>query len=195
MKSLCVFCGSSSGARNGYSDAARDLARVLVGEGIRLVYGGASVGVMGALADEVLAGGGEVIGVIPEGMMRHEVAHHGLTELRVVDSMHQRKALMAELSDGFVALPGGLGTFEELFEVYTWAQLGIHVKPVGLLNAAGYYDKLIEFLDGAVEERFLSSEDRSVLLVERDPRLLIEKFKLHRPPSVSKWAAIKKLST
>ncbi|MEE8251812.1 MAG: TIGR00730 family Rossman fold protein [Gemmatimonadales bacterium] len=195
MKSLCVFCGSSSGARNGYSDAARDLARVLVGEGIRLVYGGASVGVMGALADEVLAGGGEVIGVIPEGMMRHEVAHHGLTELRVVDSMHQRKALMAELSDGFVALPGGLGTFEELFEVYTWAQLGIHVKPVGLLNAAGYYDKLIEFLDGAVEERFLSSEDRSVLLVESDPRLLIEKFKLHRPPSVSKWAAIKKLST
>ncbi len=195
MKSICVFCGSSSGARNGYSDAARDLARVLVGEGIRLVYGGASVGVMGALADEVLAGGGEVIGVIPEGIMRQEVAHHGLTELRVVDSMHQRKALMAELSDGFVALPGGLGTFEELFEVYTWAQLGIHVKPVGLLNAAGYYDKLIEFLDGAVEERFLSSEDRSVLLVERDPRLLIEKFKLHRPPSVSKWAAIKKLST
>ena len=194
MKSLCVFCGSSSGARNGYSDAARDLARVLVGEGIRLVYGGASVGVMGALADEVLAGGGEVIGVIPEGMMRHDVAHHGLTELRVVDSMHQRKALMAELSDGFVALPGGLGTFEELFEVYTWAQLGIHVKPVGLLNAAGYYDKLIEFLDGAAEERFLSSEDRSVLLVESDPRLLIEKFKSHRPPSVSKWAAIKKLN-
>lgn len=194
MKSLCVFCGSSSGARNGYTDAARDLARVLLSEGIRLVYGGASVGVMGALADEVLAGAGEVIGVIPEGIMRHEMAHHGLTELRVVDSMHERKALMAELSDGFVALPGGLGTFEELFEVYTWAQLGIHVKPVGLLNAAGYYDKLIEFLDEAVEERFLSSEDRSVLLVESDPRLLIEKFKSYNPPLVSKWATIKKLN-
>lgn len=194
MKSLCVFCGSSSGARNGYTDAARDLARVLLSEGIRLVYGGASVGVMGALADEVLAGGGEVIGVIPEGIMRHEMAHHGLSELRVVDSMHERKALMAEFSDGFVALPGGLGTFEELFEVYTWAQLGIHVKPVGLLNAAGYYDKLIEFLDGAVEERFLSSEDRSVLLVESDPRLLIEKFKSYNPASVSKWATIKKLN-
>lgn len=194
MKSLCVFCGSSRGADSDYAARARAFGRVLVSRGIRLVYGGASVGIMGALADEVLENGGEVIGVIPEAIMGVEIAHSGLTELRVVRSMHERKALMGDLSEGFVALPGGLGTLEELFEVYTWAQLGIHDKPVGLLNVAGYYDSLIDFLDGAVRAKFLKSSHRDALIVATDPAALVERLENFVPVTDTKLTADEKLS-
>lgn len=163
MQRLCVFCGSSAGNRTVYADSARLLGQELAARGIGLIYGGGHVGLMGILADAVLAGGGEVIGVIPQALVDRELAHRGLTELRVVHSMHERKALMAKLADGFAALPGGFGTGDELLEMLTWAQLGIHAKPVGLLNVAGYFDSLLGWLDLAVREGFLTAENRAIL--------------------------------
>jgi uncharacterized protein (TIGR00730 family) len=187
LKSICVYCGSSPGRLNAYSTAARALAAALVEQNIRLVYGGAKVGIMGMLADAVLQLGGEVVGVIPESLVQKEVAHTGLTELHVTQSMHERKTRMAEFSDGFVALPGGIGTLEELFEVWTWAQLGFHDKPCGLLNVEGYFDSLALFLDHAVDEQFVKQPHRSMLIVESDSKKLLERFRNHVPPVIAKW--------
>jgi len=184
---LCIFCGSSPGARPDYGNATVELAQLLAGRGIGVVYGGASVGLMGLLADTVLDAGGEVIGVIPEALEAKEISHRGLSELRVVGSMHERKALMAELSEGFISLPDGSGTLEELFEVFTWAQLGLHHKPCALLNVAGYYDGLTTFLDHAVEERFLRAEHRAMLLCEDTPGAVLEALERFEPPAVDKW--------
>lgn len=187
LKSLCVYCGSSTGRIEAYAEAARALAAAMVERGIRLVYGGASVGIMGVVADEVLRLGGEAVGVIPESLMRKELAHAGLTEMHVTPSMHARKTLMAELADGFVALPGGIGTFEEIFEVWTWGQLGFHRKPCGLLNVAGYYDALIAFLDHAAGEQFVRAEHRAMAVVESDPAALLDRFAAYQPPALPKW--------
>ena len=187
MKSLCVYCGSSSGRLDAYAQAARALAGAMVERGIRLVYGGACVGIMGVVADEVLRRGGQAVGVIPESLMCKELAHAGLTELHVTPSMHARKTLMAELADGFVALPGGIGTFEEIFEVWTWAQLGFHGKPCGLLNVAGYYDGLTAFLDHAASEQFVRADQRRMLVVETDPAALLDRFAGYTPPVQPKW--------
>lgn len=190
MKRLCVFCGSSPGARPDYTQAARHLGHVLAAKKIGLVYGGGSVGVMGEIANAVLERGGEVTGVVPRGLVEKEVAFTELSDLRVVASMHERKALMVELSDGFIALPGGLGTIEELFEALTWAQLGIHQKPCGILNVCGYYDRLIGFLDHVVGQHFVESAHRSMLLVNESPEALLKDFEAYRPPKVDKaeWA-------
>lgn len=171
-----VFCGSSLGARPEYEAAARELGRLLAARGLGLVYGGARVGLMGAVADAALAAGGDVVGVMPRALVAREIAHTGLRDLRVVESMHERKALMAELSDAFVALPGGLGTLEELFEVWTWAQLGLHRKPVALLDVADFYRPLVAFLDAAVGEGFVRAERRATLVVERDARVLLDRL-------------------
>ena len=188
VRRLCVFCGSSPGASPAYGDAAEELGRLLVTEGIGLVYGGGKVGLMGRLADAVLAEGGEVTGVMPEALVAKEIGHPGLNDLRVVGSMRERKALMADLSDGFVALPGGLGTVEELFEVYTWSQLGLHLKPCALLDVEGYYEGIATFLSHAVEERFLREDHREMLIVEGDPRTLIERLRRFEPAAVvPKW--------
>jgi uncharacterized protein (TIGR00730 family) len=187
MKSVCVFCGSSPGASPVYAEAAARLGRAAAGRGLTLVYGGGHVGLMGVAADAALAAGGRVIGVIPEALEAKELAHRGLTELRVVGSMHERKALMAELADGFIALPGGLGTFEELFEVWTWAQLGYHRKPCALLNAGGFYDKLTDFLDDVVERGFVKPIHRAMLIVGSEPPALIEAIRAYEPPKVDKW--------
>ena len=187
MKRVCVYCGSNAGRRSDYAEAAKNLARALVNRRIDLVYGGASVGVMGVLANTVLAEGGHVIGIIPQGLVDREVAHPGLSDLRVVASMHERKTLMAELSDGFIALPGGLGTLEELFEALTWAQLGLHQKPCGLLNVRHYYRSLIDFLDHAVAEQLLEGVYRAMLLVEEQPERLLERFACYQAPPVAKW--------
>ncbi|WP_306537088.1 TIGR00730 family Rossman fold protein [Geobacter sp.] len=187
MKRICVFCGSSPGRNPAYRDAAEALGRLLAREGIGLVYGGSSVGLMTAVADAALAGGGEVIGVIPHSLEVKEIAHPGLSAIHVVGSMHERKALMVELADGFVALPGGMGTFDEFFEVVTWAQLGIHVKPCGLLNVGGYYDRLTAFLDHAVAERFVKGEHREMIVVEEKPEELLERFRAYRSPVVERW--------
>jgi uncharacterized protein (TIGR00730 family) len=188
VRRLCVFCGSSPGARPAYGEAAEELGRLLVAEGIGLVYGGGKVGLMGRIADAVLAEGGEAIGVLPEALVAKEIGHAGLDDLRVVGSMHERKALMAELSDGFVALPGGLGTVEELFEVYTWSQLGLHLKPCALLDVESYYEGIAGWLDHAVAERFVRADHRDMLIVERDPRTLIERLRRFEPAAVApKW--------
>ncbi len=187
MNTICVYCGSSPGREPAYAGAARELGKLLADRGLSLVYGGAGVGIMGEVADAVLAGGGEAIGIIPEALAVKEVAHDGLTRQHVVKSMHERKALMAELSDGFIALPGGWGTFEEIFEMLTWAQLGFHEKPCGLLNAAGYYDHLHAFLEHAVEEGFVPPVCRSMLMVETNPEALLERFSSYRAPAVRKW--------
>jgi uncharacterized protein (TIGR00730 family) len=188
MRRVCVFCGSSPGARPAYAEATAEVARLLVGDGIGVVYGGGHVGLMGVLADTAMAAGGEVIGVMPQALVDREIGHTAITELRVVGSMHERKALMTELSDAFVALPGGAGTLEELFEVYTWAQLGLHSKPCGLLDVDGYYSGLAQFLDHAVEERFLRSEHREALMVEREPQVLLERLRAFEPGAVTpKW--------
>jgi uncharacterized protein (TIGR00730 family) len=188
VRRICVFCGSSPGARPAYAEATVELARVLVAQGLKLVYGGAHVGLMGTLADAVLAERGEAIGVIPRALVEKEIAHSGLSDLRVVGSMHERKALMADLSDAFVALPGGLGTLEELLEIYTWAQLGLHEKPCALLDVDGYYAGIATFLSHAVEERFLREEHRDMLIVEREPRALVDRLIRFKPGTVRpKW--------
>jgi len=174
MLRLCVFCGSATGARPGYLDAARRLGRSLGERGIGLVYGGASVGLMGALADAALEAGAEVDGVIPRTLVEREIAHRGLTRLHVVEGMHARKARMTELADAFAALPGGLGTLEELFEVWTWAQLGVHRKPLALLDVEGYYAPLVAFLDHAAAEGFVRAGQRSWLVAAREPHELVE---------------------
>jgi uncharacterized protein (TIGR00730 family) len=187
MRSLCVFCGSSPGARPEYATTARLLGAVLARRAVRLVYGGARVGLMRELADAVLQAGGEVTGVIPESLRFREVAHTDIRDLRIVGSMHERKALMSDLADAFLAIPGGAGTLEEFFEVWTWAQLGIHRKPCGLLNVHGYFDGLLTFLDHAVSERFLRIEHRSMVLVDEDAERLLERFIAYRAPDVAKW--------
>ncbi|MGH7388569.1 MAG: TIGR00730 family Rossman fold protein [Candidatus Rokuibacteriota bacterium] len=184
MKRVCVFAGSSTGARHDYTDAARELARELTRRHLGIVYGGGSVGLMGVLADAALAEGGEVIGVIPRGLATRELAHPALTDMRVVSSMHERKAMMAGLSDGFVALPGGLGTFEETLEMLTWSQLGIHRKAVGLLNAAGYFDGLLGFLRHAVGEGFVRREYLELFVVAGAPAALLDDMAQWRPPAV-----------
>jgi uncharacterized protein (TIGR00730 family) len=187
VRSVCVFCGSSSGTEPAYEAAARATGRTLADRGITLVYGGGHVGLMGVVADAALGAGGEVVGVIPRALLEREIAHTGLTDQRVVDSMHERKALMSDLSEGFVALPGGTGTLEEFFEVLTWAQLGEHRKPCGLLNADGYYDPLLSVFDHMVAKGLLSEEHRSMVLVETEPEPLLEAFERYRPPEVPKW--------
>jgi uncharacterized protein (TIGR00730 family) len=187
MRRICAFCGSRSGVSNAYEGGVRQLGRALVEAGVTLVYGGGGVGLMGVLADTVLGSGGEVIGVIPKALVRREVAHAGLSDLRVVGSMHERKALMSELSEGFVALPGGIGTLEEFFEVLSWAQLGVHSKPCGLLDIEYYYEPLLAFLDQAVARGFLSEEHRSMVLVETEPELLLEAFARYEAPEVAEW--------
>jgi uncharacterized protein (TIGR00730 family) len=187
MKNICVYCGSSPGRIEAYADGARALAKALVARDLGLVYGGASVGIMGLVADSVLQLGGRVVGVIPEALKRKEIEHKGLTELHVTSSMHERKTLMAELSDGFIALPGGIGTLEEIFEVWTWAQLGFHTKPCGLLNVAGYYDGLTSFLDHSVAEQFVKAAHRATLMVEAQPEALLDRFASYVAPSVHKW--------
>lgn len=187
MKHICVYCGSSAGRLEVYAEGARALARALVERDLGLVYGGASIGLMGLVADSVLQLGGRAVGVIPQALARKEVAHKGLSELHVTQSMHERKTLMAELSDGFIAMPGGIGTFEEIFEIWTWAQLGIHSKPCGLLNVAGYYNALTTFLDHAAAEQFLKPQHCSLLIVEKEPNALLNRFVSYQPPSVQKW--------
>ena len=187
MKRVCVFAGSSVGVRPEYQDAARALGRALAERGIGLVYGGARVGLMGIAADAVLSAGGDAIGVIPAALVAREIAHDGLTELRIVSSMHERKALMADLSDAFVAVPGGWGTLEEFFEVLTWAQLGLHRKPCGLLNVLGYFDGLLSFLDHSVTEGFLRREYGSMIAVSASPSALIDRLGSHQAPAVEKW--------
>jgi len=185
---VCVFCGSSPGARPEYTETAQDLGSLLVERGLGLVFGGAGVGLMGRLADAVMSEGGEAIGVIPQALVDREIAHLGLSDLRVVGSLHERKATMAELSDAFIALPGGLGTLEELFEVYTWSQLGLHAKPCALLNVAGYFDALAGFLDHAVAERFVTEHHRETLIVEEDPRALLDRLERFEPAELQpKW--------
>ena len=186
MRSVCVYCGSSAGSRDDYSSAAEALADQLVSRGLGLVYGGAHVGLMGRIANRVLAQGGKVIGVIPEALVDFEVAHEGLTSLEVVPDMHVRKARMSELADGFVAMPGGLGTLEELFEMLTWSQLGFHAKPVGLLNVAGYYDQLLGFLDHAASEGFMKTEHRALLLSASDASELLTSLSGWQPAGVAK---------
>ena len=188
MRRLCVFCGSSAGGRPAYAEAAREFGVLLARQGLGLVYGGGHVGLMGVLADAVLGGGGEVIGVIPQALVDRELAHPGLTELRVVGTMHQRKALMADLADGFAALPGGYGTGDELFEILTWAQLGLHSKPIGLLNTAGFFDPLLAWLDHAVQERFIRPQHRELLSVAESSEELLCLMMQHRPPpDIGKW--------
>lgn len=176
MKRICVFCGSTFGAKQEYKKAAQELGQLMAKKNIGLVYGGGNVGLMGEIANAVLKADGNVIGVIPNFMVEKELAHRQLTELKVVNSMHERKALMAELSDGFIALSGGIGTFEELFEILTWRQLGIHNKPCGILNVANYYDKLIDFINYSVEEEFVKSETRDLIFVESESTKLLERF-------------------
>jgi uncharacterized protein (TIGR00730 family) len=187
VKRVCVFSGSSPGADVAYRAAAVDLGHALARRRIGVVYGGASVGLMGAVADAAMEGGGHVTGVIPQSLVEREVAHDGLSDLRVVDSMHERKALMAELADAFVALPGGVGTLEELFEVYTWNQLGLHAKPLGLFNVRGYFDGLARFLDHAVAERFVTPKHRAMLLVEEDLGTLLDGLAGWEAPLQPKW--------
>lgn len=181
---VCVYCGSSSGVRAEYAAVARRFAAALVRRGLGLVYGGGSVGLMGVLADATLHAGGEVIGVIPRALVDRELAHFGLTELRITESMHERKALMADLADAFVALPGGIGTLEELFEIWTWAQLGLHRKPCGVLDALGYYGGLVSFLDHATLEGFVRPQHRAILLIAHEPEELLEQLLRYQAPAI-----------
>ena len=187
LSSVCVFCGSNSGAHPAYVEATQDVGRGLARRGLRLVYGGAHVGMMGAVADAALHEGGEVVGVISQQIFDLEIGHRGVSDLRVVGSMHERKALMAELADAFIALPGGIGTFEELFEIYTWAQLGLHRKPLGLLDVAGYYAPLAAMLDHAVTERFLRAEVRELLALADSLDALLDRFASWPPPAQPGW--------
>ncbi len=187
INKLCVYCGSSPGKNPAYSQAAIQLAQIMCEHGISLVYGGAAVGVMGVVADAVLEAGGEAIGVIPKSLAVKEVAHENLSELHVVASMHERKAMMAELADGFIALPGGWGTLGEIFEILTWAQLGFHDKPCGLLNIEGYYDGLIGFLENSFEQEFVNQLCRPMLMTAEEPTALLDQFASYRAPKVRKW--------
>jgi uncharacterized protein (TIGR00730 family) len=187
LRRVCVFCGSSMGSDPRYADAAAGLGRLLAQRGLGLVYGGAKVGTMGAVADAALAAGGEVIGVIPEHLSSVEVAHDGLTELQVVADMHQRKAAMADASDAFITLPGGAGTLEEAFEVWTWAQLGLHRKPVGLLDVGGFYRPLHDMIEHMVREGFLRPQHRDMLFVGSDPAAMLDGFAGYAPPQAPKW--------
>jgi uncharacterized protein (TIGR00730 family) len=184
---LCVFCGSSTGLDPVFATAARALGAELASREIDVVYGGGNVGLMGIVADAALAAGGRVIGVIPHALMTRELAHQGLTELHVVDSMHERKALMASLADGFIALPGGFGTLEEFCEAVTWTQLGVHAKPCGLLNIAGFYDGLLAFLEHALSEEFLRPTHRDIVVSDADARVLVDRVIAWRAPAVAKW--------
>lgn len=190
MKRICVYCGSSPGDRPAYAESARALGKGLAERGIGLVYGGGLVGLMGVVADAALAAGGEVIGIIPQRLVDAEVAHRGLTTLEVVDSMHERKARMAELSDAFIALPGGFGTLDELFEILTWAQLGLHGKPCGLLDVESYFAPLVAWVDGGVAAGFIRPRHRELLMVDTDQDRLIDRLAAHEPIAVSKWAEI-----
>jgi uncharacterized protein (TIGR00730 family) len=185
--SLCVFCGSNSGDDTAYANAARDFGALMAASNITLVYGGGHVGLMGIVADAVLASGGKAIGVIPRMLWDREVGHRSLTELHVVETMHERKAMMASLSDAFVALPGGLGTLEEIFEVWTWAQLGIHRKPLGFLDVAGFYAPLLSFLDRAVDAGFVRATHRAMAIVDVDPASLLRRLSEYSPPVVENW--------
>jgi uncharacterized protein (TIGR00730 family) len=187
MNTICVYCGSNPGLLPDYRESARLLGCEMAARGLGLVYGGASIGIMGAIADAVLEKGGRVTGVIPHSLATREVSHDGLDELIVVSSMHERKAKMAELSDGFIALPGGWGTMEELFEMLTWAQLGLHEKPCGLLNVASYYDTLYTFLENAIEQQFVKPEYRPMIMMDDSPTSLLDRFKDYRAPRVKKW--------
>jgi len=191
IKRICVFCGSNHGARSAYTDAAQQLGKALVSQGMGLVYGGGSIGMMTVVADAVLKEKGEVIGVIPHALSSKEFAHNGLTELHLVSSMHERKAMMAELSDAFIAMPGGFGTLDEFFEIITWAQLGLHTKPIGLLNVGGYFDLLLEFVDYMLQERFISAEHRQLIITSHDPEELLLALIRYKPsqqiPKVIDW--------
>ena len=187
MEAVCVFCGSREGSRPAYAEAARRTGREIARRGLGLVYGGGRVGLMGAVADAALEEGGEVVGVITEALISREVAHAGLTKLHVVGSMHERKMLMADLSDGFVTLPGGYGTLEEFFEVLSWAQLSIHEKPCGLLDVNGFWDPLSTLFDHAVTEGFVNPNHRSLALTEGDPSVLLERMERYTPPETRKW--------
>ncbi len=187
MKRVCVFCGSSPGTRPVYAEAARSMGRLLAERGIGLVYGGGRVGLMGEVADAVLAAGGEVTGVIPRGLMEREVGHRGLTTLHVTGTMHERKALMVDLSDGFVALPGGYGTLDELCEALTWSQLGIHARPCGILNVGGYFDALLALFDHAVREGFVREAHRGLVLEASEPAALLDVMARFQPPTTEKW--------
>ena len=189
MQRICVYCGSNSGSRPEYAEAARDLANVLVRHDLELVYGGADKGIMGVIADEVLALGGKVHGVIPKMLCEKEVAHQNLTELHVVASMHDRKSMMAALSDGFIAMPGGFGTLEEIIEIITWGQLKFHDKPCGLLNVEGYFDHLLAYLDHASAEGFLCTENRAMMLVDESAVGLVQQFEKYTAPVVQKWTS------
>ena len=193
MKTVCVFCGANAGANPAYAEAARAFGTLLATSGRRLVTGGGRVGLMGIVADAVLAAGGEAVGVIPTSLLEKEVQHKGLTALHVVGSMHERKAMMAELSDGFVALPGGIGTLEEFFEVWTWAQIGLHGKPYGLLDVAGFYTPLVRFLQSTVEQKFLRAEHLDMVYVEAEGAPLLARMDGHQPTVVSKWIDTKVL--
>lgn len=187
MKRICVFCGSNSGNDPLYSETAVTVGKFFAEQNIELVYGGGRVGLMGKIADTVMANGGKVIGIIPKGLSDREVAHQGLTELHIVDSMHTRKALMAELSDGFIALPGGVGTFEEFCEIVTWAQLGIHTKPCALMNVGGFYDAFITMFDYSMEQGFIRPQHRALVLVESEIEKIYSLMKDYRPPVIEKW--------
>jgi uncharacterized protein (TIGR00730 family) len=187
VRSVCVFCGSNAGVSGAYAEAARVLARAIAGRGLRLVYGGGSIGLMGVLGEEALAAGGHVIGVTPRRLVEREVVRNSLSELHVVETMQERKSLMADLSDCFIALPGGFGTLDELFEMLTWTQLGYHRKPCALLDVEGYFERLIAFLDHSVEQRFVTAAHRAMLIVERNPATLLDRLATARPPDSSKW--------
>ena len=187
MKRICVFCGSNSGVRSEYSEAAAALARFLVKLGIGIVYGGGNIGLMGVLADTAMAAGGEVIGVIPHSLFAKEVGHTGVTDLRIVGSMHERKALMADLADGFIAMPGGWGTFDEFCEILTWAQLGLHRKPCGILNTEGYYDTLLAMFDHSVAEGFLKPAYRPIVIAATEPEDLLAKMQAYRGQVLDQW--------
>jgi hypothetical protein len=191
-RSLCVFCGSNSGNDAIYATVARDFGALLAKSNIALVYGGGHVGLMGIAADAVLAGGGKAIGVIPRMLWDREVGHRSLTELHIVETMHERKAMMASLSDAFVALPGGLGTLEEIFEVWTWTQLGIHRKPLGFLDVLGFFEPLLAFLDRGVDAGFIRAQHRSMAIVDDDPASLLRRLYEYEPPVVEKWISAAK---
>lgn len=187
IRAVCVFCGSSRGREEVYAIAAKELSLMFLRRGITLVYGGANIGLMGELADTMLAGGGRVIGIMPRSLVEREVAHQHLTEMHIVEGMQERKAMMADLSDGFITLPGAFGTFDELFEVLTWNQLGIIQKPTGLLNIGGFFDPLLQMLDRAVEARFLRPEHRRMLLTDSSPETLLERMEVYTPEIAAKW--------